>query len=132
MAPASGNEKRSESDFALWKNSKPGEPAWESPWGMGRPGWHIECSVMASDIMGQDWLKIEIILSLIIDHFFAKTHLKVLIILKNYPISEFHILAFSVFQKIISCLEETGRKVTLQKQCHLILTLYTWRDYFYK
>jgi len=53
LASASGNEKRSESDFALWKNSKPGEPAWESPWGMGRPGWHIECSVMASDIMGQ-------------------------------------------------------------------------------
>ena len=88
MASASGNEKRSESDFALWKNSKPGEPAWESPWGMGRPGWHIECSVMASDIMGQDWLKIEIILSLIINHFFAKTHLKVLIILKKLSYSK--------------------------------------------
>ena len=46
-------EKRSPSDFALWKASKPGEPAWESPWGMGRPGWHIECSVMASAILGQ-------------------------------------------------------------------------------
>ncbi|CAG5114156.1 Oidioi.mRNA.OKI2018_I69.chr2.g8224.t1.cds [Oikopleura dioica] len=50
---ASGSEKRSESDFALWKNSKPGEPSWDSPWGKGRPGWHIECSVMASDIMGK-------------------------------------------------------------------------------
>lgn len=50
---ASSSEKRSESDFALWKNSKAGEPSWESPWGMGRPGWHIECSVMASDIMGK-------------------------------------------------------------------------------
>ncbi|MCX7771932.1 MAG: class I tRNA ligase family protein, partial [Clostridia bacterium] len=34
-------------DFALWKAQKPGEPAWESPWGLGRPGWHIECSAMA-------------------------------------------------------------------------------------
>ncbi|MCP5021945.1 MAG: cysteine--tRNA ligase [bacterium] len=39
-------------DFALWKKVKPGEPSWESPWGPGRPGWHIECSVMASDLMG--------------------------------------------------------------------------------
>ena len=36
-------------DFALWKAQKPGEPAWESPWGMGRPGWHIECSAMANN-----------------------------------------------------------------------------------
>ena len=40
-------EKRCQKDFALWKASKPGEPAWPSPWGSGRPGWHIECSVMA-------------------------------------------------------------------------------------
>jgi cysteinyl-tRNA synthetase len=39
-------------DFALWKGSKEGEPSWESPWGQGRPGWHIECSVMASSILG--------------------------------------------------------------------------------
>lgn len=39
-------------DFALWKAQKPGEPAWESPWGMGRPGWHIECSCMAKKILG--------------------------------------------------------------------------------
>lgn len=45
-------EKQSPNDFALWKNSKPGEPAWDSPWGLGRPGWHIECSAMASDIFG--------------------------------------------------------------------------------
>lgn len=45
-------EKHSNNDFALWKASKPGEPEWESPWGKGRPGWHIECSVMASDILG--------------------------------------------------------------------------------
>ncbi|KAJ6788399.1 hypothetical protein PWT90_07794 [Aphanocladium album] len=44
--------KRSPGDFALWKKSKPGEPFWPSPWGEGRPGWHIECSVMASDILG--------------------------------------------------------------------------------
>ncbi|KAF8635211.1 hypothetical protein AX17_003987, partial [Amanita inopinata Kibby_2008] len=44
--------RRSASDFALWKTSKPGEPSWPSPWGPGRPGWHIECSVMASAILG--------------------------------------------------------------------------------
>jgi cysteinyl-tRNA synthetase len=47
------SQKRSESDFALWKASRPGEPAWESPWGPGRPGWHIECSAMASDVLGE-------------------------------------------------------------------------------
>lgn len=45
-------DKKSERDFALWKASKPGEPAWGSPWGKGRPGWHVECSVMASAILG--------------------------------------------------------------------------------
>ena len=40
-------------DFALWKGAKPGEPAWESPWGMGRPGWHIECSAMARRYLGK-------------------------------------------------------------------------------
>ncbi|KAI0948990.1 hypothetical protein AcW1_008711 [Taiwanofungus camphoratus] len=44
--------RRSAADFALWKASKPGEPSWPSPWGPGRPGWHIECSVMASAIFG--------------------------------------------------------------------------------
>ncbi|KAI1084223.1 tRNA synthetases class I (C) catalytic domain-containing protein [Whalleya microplaca] len=44
--------KRGAGDFALWKKSKPGEPYWPSKWGNGRPGWHIECSVMASDILG--------------------------------------------------------------------------------
>lgn len=47
------SEKRSDADFALWKSSKPGEPSWDSPWGKGRPGWHIECSVMASDVLGR-------------------------------------------------------------------------------
>uniref|UniRef100_A0A182R5E9 Cysteine--tRNA ligase, cytoplasmic n=1 Tax=Anopheles funestus TaxID=62324 RepID=A0A182R5E9_ANOFN len=50
-------EKRSPNDFALWKSSKAGEPWWDSPWGRGRPGWHIECSAMASDICG-DYLDI--------------------------------------------------------------------------
>ena len=40
-------------DFALWKSAKPGEISWESPWGNGRPGWHIECSVMALDTLGE-------------------------------------------------------------------------------
>lgn len=44
--------KRHPSDFALWKRAKPGEPSWPSPWGPGRPGWHIECSVMASEVLG--------------------------------------------------------------------------------
>lgn len=45
--------KRHPADFALWKAAKPGEPAWDSPWGPGRPGWHIECSVMSSTYLGQ-------------------------------------------------------------------------------
>ncbi len=45
--------KRNPMDFALWKAQKPGEPAWESPWGMGRPGWHIECSAMSMKYLGE-------------------------------------------------------------------------------
>ena len=45
--------KKSPLDFALWKSSKAGEPTWESPWGPGRPGWHIECSAMSSKYLGQ-------------------------------------------------------------------------------
>ncbi|PAV86186.1 hypothetical protein WR25_05337 [Diploscapter pachys] len=45
--------KRNPNDFALWKSSKAGEPFWDSPWGKGRPGWHIECSVMCSAICGE-------------------------------------------------------------------------------
>jgi cysteinyl-tRNA synthetase len=52
LSAASG--RRSAADFALWKASKPGEPSWPSPWGPGRPGWHIECSVMASAIFGNN------------------------------------------------------------------------------
>lgn len=44
--------KREPLDFAVWKKQKPGEPAWESPWGMGRPGWHIECSAMSMKYLG--------------------------------------------------------------------------------
>ena len=44
--------KRSPVDFVLWKSAKPGEPSWDSPWGAGRPGWHIECSAMALDLLG--------------------------------------------------------------------------------
>ncbi len=45
--------KRAPLDFVLWQAQKPGEPAWESPWGLGRPGWHIECSTMAAKYLGQ-------------------------------------------------------------------------------
>jgi len=45
--------KRSPLDFALWKSSKSGEPSWDSPWGAGRPGWHIECSAMSTKYLGQ-------------------------------------------------------------------------------
>lgn len=45
--------KRDPMDFALWKAQKPGEPAWDSPWGKGRPGWHIECSAMANKYLGE-------------------------------------------------------------------------------
>jgi cysteinyl-tRNA synthetase len=47
--------KRHPGDFALWKSSKPGEPSWESPWGPGRPGWHIECSAMSMKLLGANF-----------------------------------------------------------------------------
>ena len=48
-------KKRNPMDFALWKSSKPGEPTWESPWGPGRPGWHIECSAMSRKYLGDSF-----------------------------------------------------------------------------
>lgn len=48
-----GEHKKDPLDFALWKSSKPGEPFWESPWGKGRPGWHIECSAMSMKYLGK-------------------------------------------------------------------------------
>ncbi len=47
--------KRSGADFALWKSAKPGEPSWPSPWGAGRPGWHIECSAMSRKLLGESF-----------------------------------------------------------------------------
>ena len=49
------DRKRNPMDFALWKSAKPGEPAWESPWGPGRPGWHIECSAMSMKYLGESF-----------------------------------------------------------------------------
>ena len=54
LSNAFAGEKRHRNDFALWKKSKAGEPAWESTWGLGRPGWHIECSVMAGSVLGDN------------------------------------------------------------------------------
>ena len=48
-------DKESPEDFALWKAQKPGEPAWDSPWGKGRPGWHIECSAMSMKYLGENF-----------------------------------------------------------------------------
>lgn len=48
-----GEKKREPMDFALWKSAKPGEPYWDSPWGKGRPGWHIECSAMVRRFLGK-------------------------------------------------------------------------------
>jgi len=50
-----GEKKRDPMDFALWKAAKPGEPAWNSPWGQGRPGWHIECSAMSMAYLGHSF-----------------------------------------------------------------------------
>ncbi len=50
-----GEKKRAPLDFALWKAAKPGEPFWSSPWGQGRPGWHIECSAMAEKLLGESF-----------------------------------------------------------------------------
>ncbi len=52
---AAGESKRDALDFVLWKAAKPGEPSWDSPWGAGRPGWHIECSAMSTHCLGQDF-----------------------------------------------------------------------------
>ena len=52
---APGEQKRNPMDFALWKAAKPGEPSWDSPWGPGRPGWHIECSAMSSTLLGDSF-----------------------------------------------------------------------------
>ena len=52
---APGEQKRNPMDFALWKAAKPGEPSWSSPWGPGRPGWHIECSAMSSSLLGDSF-----------------------------------------------------------------------------
>lgn len=48
-----GSGKKNAADFSLWKSAKPGEPAWDSPWGKGRPGWHIECSAMSMKLLGE-------------------------------------------------------------------------------
>ncbi|AIF69738.1 cysteinyl-tRNA synthetase [Palaeococcus pacificus DY20341] len=50
-----GEGKKNPEDFALWKKAKPGEPKWESPWGEGRPGWHIECSTMSTKYLGEQF-----------------------------------------------------------------------------
>ena len=50
---STAERKRNSADFALWKTAKPGEPSWPSPWGAGRPGWHIECSAMARRLLGE-------------------------------------------------------------------------------
>ncbi len=50
-----GENKRDPLDFALWKSAKPDEPSWDSSWGKGRPGWHIECSVMSSELLGDEF-----------------------------------------------------------------------------
>jgi cysteinyl-tRNA synthetase len=58
MRPAedsSGAGKRDPRDFALWKAARPGQPAWETPWGSGRPGWHLECSAMAINYLGESF-----------------------------------------------------------------------------
>jgi cysteinyl-tRNA synthetase len=55
VAHGHSGEKRDPLDFALWKASKPGEPSWPSPWGAGRPGWHIECSAMAVEYLGEEF-----------------------------------------------------------------------------
>lgn len=49
------SRKQDPMDFALWKSAKPGEPAWDSPWGKGRPGWHIECSAMSCKYLGEQF-----------------------------------------------------------------------------
>lgn len=53
LSQDNAKDKKNKGDFALWKTSKENEPSWDSPWGKGRPGWHIECSVMSSSVFGE-------------------------------------------------------------------------------
>jgi cysteinyl-tRNA synthetase len=53
--PEAARAKRDPLDFTLWKGAKPGEPAWETPWGVGRPGWHLECTAMAARYLGEEF-----------------------------------------------------------------------------
>jgi len=53
LGGGTAQRKRASADFALWKSAKPGEPSWPSPWGQGRPGWHIECSAMSGRLLGE-------------------------------------------------------------------------------
>jgi cysteinyl-tRNA synthetase len=55
QSPEEGGAKRDPLDFALWKGAKPGEPFWDTPWGPGRPGWHIECSAMVTKYFGPEF-----------------------------------------------------------------------------
>ena len=55
MGGEAASKKRAPGDFALWKEAKPSEPAWQSPWGPGRPGWHIECSAMSHKVLGNSF-----------------------------------------------------------------------------
>ena len=52
---SAAKEKRDQRDFAMWKSAKPGEPFWQTPWGPGRPGWHVECSAMAGKYLGEQF-----------------------------------------------------------------------------
>ena len=52
---SAGTGKRNAQDFTLWKAAKPGEPSWPTPWGPGRPGWHLECSAMATSLLGSEF-----------------------------------------------------------------------------
>src|SRR5690606_5691223 len=52
---SAGTGKRNPVDFTLWKAAKPGEPSWPTPWGNGRPGWHLECSAMATSLLGAEF-----------------------------------------------------------------------------
>ncbi|NED66033.1 cysteine--tRNA ligase, partial [Streptomyces sp. SID10244] len=52
---SAGTGKRDSRDFTLWKAAKPGEPSWPTPWGPGRPGWHLECSAMATSLLGPEF-----------------------------------------------------------------------------
>uniref|UniRef100_A0A915CWW8 Cysteine--tRNA ligase, cytoplasmic n=1 Tax=Ditylenchus dipsaci TaxID=166011 RepID=A0A915CWW8_9BILA len=107
-------EKKSPSDFALWKSSKEGEPFWSSPWGNGRPGWHIECSAMSTAVLGD---KLDIHAGVLISSFLIMT-MKSLSVRPSSTV---------LIGSITSCIVDALKTYT-SRQLRILFLMHTWTD----